>query len=246
MGRVGIANMKGRHRRTAITLALIALTQASFAQEAGSLIESKPQGAAIVLDGEYRISATTPVTLPGNINGMFRLKASKPGYEQWNGDIVLVPGQSNHISFTLSPKTRFKATLRSILFPGWGQFYSEQRFKGLAVSAATFGLGIATIMADGDFRNKRDEYFQAQVDLDNATDAQEIARLRRLVQDKNREAYDAETERNMFLVATGVVYGFGVLDALIFFPERKVTVEGTRLSASFDGDRLRLDLSAPF
>jgi len=194
----------------------------SIAQNTGALITSNPPGAAITLDGEYKLSATTPCRLPDNVTGRFTLKATMPGYESWTGDIVIIPGQENKYSFGLSPKTRVKAALRSLFIPGWGQYYSGQTTRAYVVNIATVGFGIGTIIADYDFRQKRDDYKQAQTDLENATSYEEISRLRQFVFDKNREAYDAETTRNTFAIITAALWTYNVLDALIFFPENKL------------------------
>jgi hypothetical protein len=194
----------------------------SIAQNTGAIITSNPPGAAITLDGEYKLSATTPCRLPDNVTGRFTLKATMPGYESWKGDIVIIPGQENKYSFGLSPKTRAKAAVRSLFMPGWGQYYSGQTTRAYVVNITTLGFGIGTIIADYDFRQKRDDYKQAQADLDNATSYEEISRLRQLVFDKNRDAYDAETTRNTFAIITAALWAYNVLDALVFFPENKL------------------------
>ena len=193
------------------------------AQETGTIISSNPPGAAITLSGEYQLSATTPCRLPENINGRFTLRAMLPGYESWNGDIMLVPGQQNRFSFSLSPKTRFKAMLRSMFFPGWGQYYSDNKTRAFVINITTLGFGAGALFADSDFRKKRDSYDQAVIDLNNATSYDEVTRLRQLVVDKNRDAYDAETVRNTFVIATAAMWAYNVFDALIFFPNNKLT-----------------------
>jgi len=105
------------------------LAYAQETDEAGTVINSEPPGAAISLEGDYTINATTPCRLPDNLNGRYMLRASMPGYESWSGDIMIVPGQNNYFSFSLSSKTRYKAALRSLFFPGWGQYYSGQRTR---------------------------------------------------------------------------------------------------------------------
>jgi hypothetical protein len=193
-----------------------------LAQETSTIISSDPPGAAVTLDGEYKLSATTPCRLPGNINGKFALRAIMPGYESWTGDIVIIPGQENRFSFGMSAKTRFKAGLRSMFIPGWGQYYGGDKTRAFIVNVTTLGFGIGTIIADHDFRVKRDDFQEAQIDLANATSSTEITRLRQLVIDKNRDAYDAETTRNTFIIITGALWAYNIFDSIVFFPERKL------------------------
>ncbi|RKX20001.1 MAG: hypothetical protein DRP26_02470, partial [Candidatus Zixiibacteriota bacterium] len=138
-----------------ITLSIIMCSGKVLAQKTSTLINSDPPGVILSLEGEYRITATTPCRLPENITGFYRLKARLTGYETWDGEIMILPGQDNTFSFTLSPKTRFKAGLRSLFFPGWGQYYSDQRYRAALLSLSTLGLGVASLIADADYRRKR-------------------------------------------------------------------------------------------
>jgi len=130
-----------------------------YSQETGTIISSDPPGASITLEGEYNLSATTPCRLPDNVNGKFELKANMSGYESWSGDLIILPGQDNHFSFSLAPKTRAKAALRSLFLPGWGQYYAGLKEKAIILNISTIGFAIGTVLADNDFRRKREEYF---------------------------------------------------------------------------------------
>ncbi len=225
----------------------------SEAQETGTIISSNPPGAAITLDGEYQLTATTPVRLPDNINGRFKLSAMLSGYESWSGEVMLLPGQQNRFSFSLSPKTRFKAMLRSMFIPGWGQYYSDDRSRALVINIATVGMGVGAILAENDFRRKRDDYNQSKLDLANATSYEDVSRLRDLVVEKNRDAYDAESLRNTFVYATAAVWAYNVLDALIFFPNHKldfhqesIPIKGAEIKPDISFDQVGLKLTASF
>jgi len=223
------------------------------AQEHSTIINSDPPGAAITLDGEYKLSATTPCRLPDNINGKFSLRAIMPGYESWNGDIVIIPGQENRFSFGMSAKTRYKAALRSLFMPGWGQYYAGEKNKAIFFNVLTIGAGIGTLVTDYDFRQKRDDYDQAIIDLGNASTYEEITELRQLVIDKNREAYDAETKRNTFAIVTAALWAYNVVDALVFFPERKlyfhqesIPIKEAELKPDVGLNKVGLKLTATF
>lgn len=245
--------MKIHFKAVSSLLTIIALSAVAFCQESGTVINSDPPGAAITLNGEYKLSATTPCRLPDDINGKFALKAMMPGYESWNGEIVIIPGQQNNFTLDLSPKTRFKAAFRSLFIPGWGQYYGGNRSRGYLINAVTLSVGIGTVFADFNYRNKRDDYERAKVDLQDATTYDDIIRLQRLVQDKNRDAYDAETARNTLFYVTAGMWTYNVLDALIFFPETKlyfnqqsIPLKQAGISPHFDGDAVGLKLTASF
>jgi hypothetical protein len=218
----------------------------AFAQEHRTTIDTNPPGAFLTLDGEYRISATSPCRVPDNIIGNYRLKARLPGYESWSGDILILPNQDNVFSFNLSPKTRLKASLRSLIIPGWGQYYSGQKTRSLIIGFGTIGAGIGAYLADSDFRKKRDDYFDAKIDLANARTEEEISRLWEITRQKNREAYDAETTRNTLAGIAVGMWAYNVLDALIFFPEHKLISGLPKVKADFDGRAAHIKLTAAF
>ncbi len=228
-----------------IVLYLAPAAENARAQEYSTVVNSNPQGVFISLDGEHRLSAVTPCRLPSTLSGSYRLKATLPGYESWSGEIIILPGQDNTITFTLSPKTRIKAALRSLLVPGWGQYYSGQKGRSLIFAAAAVGLGIGTASAHDDYRRKRDNYRRTLLELSNATTAEEAIRLRMLAYDHNKQAYDAETKRNsLFAVLIGV-WAYNILDNLFFFPERNFSALPF-IQAEFNGDEARVALSLAF
>lgn len=57
-------------------------------------ITSTPEGASVVLNGQ--IIGTTPMNLPtGNVGMPFILTVRKPGFRDWTGQLVSVPGKTN-------------------------------------------------------------------------------------------------------------------------------------------------------
>jgi hypothetical protein len=216
------------------------------AQEHRTTIDSNPPGAFLTLEGEFRISATAPCRIPDNIIGNYRLKARQPGDESWSGDVLILPNQDNMFALNLSPKTRIKASLRSLIIPGWGQYYSGQKTRSLIVGLGTIGAGIGALIADSDYRRKRDDYFDAKIDLANATTEEELNRLWALTRSKNRDAYDAETTRNTLTGLAIGMWAYNVLDAMIFFPEHKLISGLPKVQANFDGTQAQLKLTAAF
>ncbi len=85
-------------------------------------------------------------------------------YEAWV--LVSIP-KANPVS----PPTSFSPVWRSVLIPGWGQFYKGQAFKGGVFLLGTASLITAAIITDGKYRDnfdkanasrqlyERDEYF---------------------------------------------------------------------------------------
>ena len=206
-----------------VTAFFISLTTIAAAQEAGEIvITSKPSGATVYLSGDYDLVANTPARLPIDIAGRYKAKVTRPGYETWKGELTFVPGSANEVEIRLKMKTRYKAAFRSVFLPGWGQLYADRSSKGmLFTSAAIFSAGVI-IYTDRAYGNKSRDYNVALAEYNAASSIEEKNRLKILLSEKQRNAYDAETDRNM-AIAIGIAgWAFNVIDALIFFPETDV------------------------
>jgi len=116
---------------TAITgLLLTAGISAQETQSTGLIVRSQPPGALATVSGEVTVSGVTPVHFRQTLIGDYKLTLKKYGYEKYTTRVILDPGKLTTIDITLSPKTRFKAAVRSLFIPGWGQRYTEQKNKG--------------------------------------------------------------------------------------------------------------------
>jgi len=114
------------------------------------------------------------------------------------------------------------ALARSLVLPGWGQFYSERSARGtlflVAEVAALGGVGYtayANIAANSDYDDAKAQY--VGLTASNVTQAQLDAARRKML-----DAYDkTKSTKNLGLVALGVFAGIhllDVLDAAIGFP----------------------------
>jgi hypothetical protein len=203
-----------------ISAFLIVSWQTSKAQEEERiLISTKPSGATIYLKGEFDIVANTPAHLPMDISGRYKAKITRPGYETWKGELTFVPGSANDVEVALSAKSRYKASLRSIFVPGWGQIYSGNSRRGSMFLSAAVISGISIFVTNRRYENKNNDYNIALADFNAASSIEEKNRLRTILSDERKEAYDAETDRNMAIAIGIATWAFNIIDALVFFPE---------------------------
>ncbi len=204
--------------------ALIAcFASAAPGQEADEIvINTRPTGATVYLSGDYDLVANTPVRLPIDIAGRYKAKITRPGYETWKGDLTFVPGSANDFEIKLSMKTRYKAAFRSIFIPGWGQIYSDQPSKGMLFTASAVVSAATIFFTDRIYGDKSRDYSVALAEFNSASSIEDKNRLKVVVNEKQREAYDAETDRNM-AVAVGIgVWALNIIDALVFYPENEI------------------------
>jgi hypothetical protein len=188
-------------------------------KDANIILITNPTGATIYLNGEYNLVASSPASLPSNLSGHYNLRVVRSGYEPWRGEMTFIPGTPNDINIKLTRKTRFKAGLRSLLVPGWGQYYSGNNFRGGMFTLGVISSAAGLYFADKKYQDKRSLYDIAAQQYFDAGSISERLRLKGVMDSAQRIAYKAETDRRaLFLVGVGL-WTYNIIDALIFFPE---------------------------
>lgn len=201
---------------------------ASGQEEMGITITTSPPGATVYLRGELDLVANTPASLPANITGRYKAEITRPGYETWKGDLTFVPGSSNNVAVELSKKTRMKAMLRSLFIPGWGQVYSGEKFRGYLITSSVIVTAGAIFYLDRNFDKKLNDYNKALAEYNSATAIEERIVLKSFMDERQRDAYVAETDRNTALAIGAALWAYNVLDALLFFPESDAYFPGVK------------------
>jgi hypothetical protein len=183
----------------------------------GLVIDSVPQGATIHIEGE--VIGKTPCWLPYKLSGRYRVRAEMRGYDTLSR-LTDFGEKRNSLRLTLQPKGRLKAVRRSLMFSGWGQLYSERKFKGgvfLALQITSLlSLGISHLYYTDcldDYNHELTRYGRLSKSYTSEPSAWEdvSAAYSRL-----DEAYDY---RRIFIYSSIAVYLLNVLDSLFFFPD---------------------------
>jgi hypothetical protein len=237
----------GRMKIRICILLTLLLAAPLLAQTEGNLeVTSDPPGTTIKLEGELNLAGVTPTVFNQPLSGPYKLKASRDGYESYETELNLTGGTPLRVNIKLAPKTRFKAFLRSAVIPGWGQFYSGQNSRGVLFGVAALASGVVTLIAQEDFQDKRDTYEEL---LDDFNEERSIE-IRRQMEDEinlaREEAYDAETFRNVSLGVLAAVWTYNIIDAVIFFPDRKYESDVPRVSLNAGDDLSGVNLNLSF
>ncbi len=198
----------------------------------GISIVSNPPGAEAVLKGDLTIAGVTPVLFMQNLEGRYQLQLKRPGYETYKEGVYFQLGRPMSFNITLKPRTRFKAMARSVFIPGWGQLYSGQKIKGGVFFLLFAGASISYLVADSDFRDKRD-YYDDLEDEFRASNSYEVKqRLYPILAEAREEVYDAESVRRITVGAVATAWALNILDVLFNFPdvaasmsEKSLTIE---------------------
>ncbi len=204
-----------------VVIVFIFLPLSVCAQQPGGsfTVNSNPTGAEVLLKGDLIISGVSPVSFTQGLQGRYRVIVRKYGYETYKSSVYLQPEKEMNLTIQLKPKTRFKALARSFLIPGWGQIYSEQKFKGGCFFVLTAGAVAAFFIADADYDDKVFHYENTLSRYQRATFSAEQRNIFQELKIARSEAYDAESIRRITIGAAIAVWGLNILDLLFSFPE---------------------------
>lgn len=238
---------------TLIALTLICIPAVSAQDDApqGILVQSNPQGALVTLKGGVTVSGVTPAQFRQLLVGTYEVVFTKDGYETYTTRVNLDPRLQSQLSVDLSPKRRWKAAMRSLVIPGWGQRYTNQNTKGLAFSVLALGSVAAFLIAEDNYSDNKDDYHRLLKQYDSVATHGTIGQLQALqprLDEAQQDAYDAETFKQITLGGVIGVWALNVLDAYIFFPDRRESfnVKGFTLAPDADLNHVGLSLTKSF
>ncbi len=236
--------MKNMHLRDSewILFALVALFVAAISETAQSQtspvinVTSNPSGATVVLSGDYTVAGVTPTRFSQNLLGLYRIAAHHEGYETYHSTIMLSGREAVSLDIKMVAKTRARAAIRSLVLPGWGQQYVGSRTKGTLLTIGTLAAATASGIMHLRYESRRHDY----------DDFNDLYHQTRSVEDKEqmlakhyalqKDAYDAERDRNVVLGVLAGIWVYNVLDAILFFPDYGMSVSGTSLGLYPDRD----------
>jgi hypothetical protein len=179
---------------------------------------SKPSGAFVYLQGDYDFTGVTPCEVPFTLEGKYHVKALKRGFEDWSSQITLMGDRQNSLYIKLSPKTKWKTAMRSAIFPGWGQYYTDRKTKGVIFGLLQIGSLLGTAYAYQNYEEAKDDYYTAIDRYRAEKRIEELPHLRAEMNKLRRDADSAWELRNTFLALTAGVWAYNVLESVLFFP----------------------------
>ncbi len=213
-------------------------------------IKSDPPGVMLYFKGENSFVGVTPFTVKPNLMGNYKITAVKQGYEKSKVQYYFKGTESGTLRLRLSPKTRFKAAMRSMVFPGWGQIYSDRKHSGIFLSLVQAGAGLFTLVAHNDYNNAYDKYKNALSDYE---ENKKFSALRDdywdVVVARHKEASNAFDKRQTWLYISGGLWIYNFLDSILFFPSFDNEIFNRSLpgiSVNFQNDTVGLNLSFQF
>lgn len=223
------------------------------ASSTGSLmINSDPVGAEVLLEGESTVTGMTPALFRYPLIGKYKLTIRRYGYETYKTTITVDPSKETVLNVKLVAKSRFKAAIRSVFIPGWGQRYSGQEGKGFVFTLlAAVSVG-SYFIVDNDFDKKLNNYTNSLQEYDDAlSSGADFDQLQRMLDDlefTQDEAFDAENKRRFSIGAVVGIWSLSIVDAFLFFPDERstMTIKGIAVKPDYGFNHVGITLSRRF
>lgn len=182
------------------------------------VVNSNPTGAVITLEGDYKVSGRTPFTVTFPLAGYYRITAEKLGYQTYSNKVFLTGNSESNLTITLKKLSRLKAGLRSLVVPGWGQFYSDRKFQAFFFATAGVASGAFALYSQIDYKNEIDEFNRL-----NQRIGVSLVELNR----QYDKIEDASSLRKKAFFLLGSVWLYNFIDAILFFPAHHDQLEIT-------------------
>jgi len=214
------------------------------------IIKTNPPGVMLYFEGENGFIGVTPLTLNTKLIGTYKITAVKSGYEKSKLEYFFKGTESGTMKLNLSPRTRLKAGIRSLVFPGWGQRYSERKWAGILFSITQLGLGIYTYDVHRKYETAIKDYNNAlDVYKDNIKNSELREKYYAIVLEKYQKADDAFERRQTWLAVCGGLWLFNFLDSIFFFPSFGGDIFNNSIpliSTNVNNESYLLTLTMPF
>ncbi len=205
----------------------------------GLTVTCNPEGALVELTGVASLAGLSPVYFSQGIPGIYELKVSKTGYETYRRKVQISVDRVEQVDVRLDPKTRGKAAIRSLIWPGWGQSYAGQKGKGTFMRIVAVAAGATAVLAELSYQNKKDDFDVANASYQNALQNGSVEGLtvwRSRLEVAQTDAHDAESFRRAAVGGAIAVWAVSFLDALFFFPSADGQIAVKNISITPEGD----------
>lgn len=212
-------------------------------------VKTTPAGALVQFEGESTYVGVAPFKLRAGLHGNYQIYAFKSGYEKRKYEYFFSGNENGLLKIKLNPKTRFKACMRSMVFTGWGQIYSERKVYGLFLNVIQIGSIVGSIIALNDYHQAADE-FDVAMDQYNANSRYYHLRNKYwdIAAQKHQRADDLYERSRLWLWASAGIWIYNILDSLFFFPafdKEMFSRSIPALSADFHNGTSTVTLSMP-
>jgi len=125
-------------------------------------------------------------------------------------------------------RTRYYATIRSTLLPGWGQFYTQNRSMGRAFMGGEAFLGILAYLSYTDYQNELDNAKEYQKSYFNTTDFDEMRMYKEKTEEAMLRANGADDQYQIMSYIFGTVWLANIAHAYMTSTDQLAVTKKTK------------------
>ena len=119
-------------------------------------------------------------------------------------------------------KTRFGAMLRSMVVPGWGQMYSDQKLTGWSILGGEIVLGVLAYTAYNSYNSSKNDMIDFNQQYNIGTDPAQIADLKSKVLQAYDDQVDSNDQMTNMIYAAGALWGINIVHAFLTGPQSDI------------------------
>ena len=183
-------------------------------------ISGNPVGAKITLDNKN--IGIMPIKNVIVSLGQYNLDIKLSGYEDGKYWVKFAAAENKVLRINLTLKSKPKAMLRSLVFPGLGQKYSEHTVRAIIFPLLELAAIGGAVWANNEFTNAANLYTQSKQDYINAITEDEINLSRTEMDKKYKTATAKRDQRTLIIGAAAGIWIWNVIDTAIWGPKIKV------------------------
>lgn len=178
-------------------------------------IATQPSGADLFVNGGAKGKAPLKgMRLP---YGKHKVDASRKMFETASKSFT-VDGPRYDLTIELTPKSKGKAILYSLLLPGAGQHYKGQHARGWLFTLGAAGSAGFALISENARKSAADDFEAARDAYHDAITQAEMDQYFAVMEDKWTEADDKAKLRDYSWYACGGIWLFNVVDAALGWP----------------------------
>ena len=148
--------------------------------------------------------------------GSYPLKMYRKGWEIKKETIEIKKQQTTRINVILMAKSRRKAVLYSLMYPGAGQIYADNKVKGIAFSLLGSSMVSLLLNKSTQYNTENDAIGTYRAAYQNATTASEIETTWQKYQNQVNEVNDLQSQLLLYGGGLAATWVINVVDAILF------------------------------
>jgi hypothetical protein len=195
-------------------------------------IDVFPAQADIYIDDLYLGKGPILDTLYNSDFNKFQFEMD--GYYDKNLPNQLLSYKKNYLNINLENKSKSKTILYSSLFPGIGQIYNDNTYRGILFCLGEIYCIVNSISFDRKMKKSKDTYESSFERYNRAKSIETIARERTIILAEYDNMKKYEKSRNNYIMAAAGIWLWNVVDALIW--KEPSTRKDSKLSINFQND----------